>query len=122
MESKRSYEKASYKSKPSGIRFNLEHERIALMRSKKKTRQQLVDFLLENYVKGENPVVERYDPLPEKPYVPTTKMPIIKKTPEQWIAEKREIADGNMEEYTKWLTDLDASDLHPTIKKQIKFA
>ncbi len=56
---KRSYAKISYKSKPSGIRFNLEQERIAFMRTGKKTRQQLVDFLLENYVKGENPVMER---------------------------------------------------------------
>jgi hypothetical protein len=59
MDNKRSYAKESYKSKPTGIRFNLEQERIAFMRTKKKTRQQLVDFLLENYIKGENPVVER---------------------------------------------------------------
>ena len=57
----RSYEKESYKSKPTGIRFNLEQERIAFMRSKKKTRQQLVDFLLDNYVKGENPILAIQD-------------------------------------------------------------
>lgn len=61
MESKRSYEKESYKSKPTGIRFNLEQERIAFMRTKKKTRQQLVDYLLDNFVKGENPILAIQD-------------------------------------------------------------
>jgi len=71
MENKRSYEKESYKSKPTGIRFNLEQEKIALMRSKKKTRQQLVDFLLESYVKGENPIMERnYSNAPAEPPKP----------------------------------------------------
>jgi len=92
MESKRSYEKASYKSKPSGIRFNLEHERIALMRSKKKTRQQLVDFLLENYVKGENPITERAE-IKSEPF--KFNQPMIKPMPSNPINDyKIELKDA----------------------------
>ncbi|MEO7584889.1 MAG: hypothetical protein ABIS74_17975 [Ferruginibacter sp.] len=49
----RSYAKKSYKSTPVGVRFNLELEKIAMEKSKAETRQQLVDFLLENYVNGD---------------------------------------------------------------------
>jgi hypothetical protein len=122
MDKERSYAKESYKSNPIGIRFNLAHEKIALMRSKKKTRQQLVDFLLENYVKGENPISERYDPLPDKPYIPPSKPPQVNKTPLEWVAEKREIPEGANELYQKWLSDLDASNLPTKIKTEIKFA
>lgn len=55
----RSYDKVSYKSNPVGIRFNLAQEKIALTKSGKQTRQQLVDYLLDNYVNGEAPVLKQ---------------------------------------------------------------
>jgi len=50
------------------------------------------------------------------------KKPERVKTPSEWVAEKREIPDGNTEMYQKWLKDLDASDLSSKVKTEIKFA
>jgi hypothetical protein len=72
----RSYAKESYKSSPTGIRFNLEQERIALMRSKCKTRQKLVDFLLENYVRGDNWVTKENISATDVPTTMVTKQEI----------------------------------------------
>ena len=118
---KRSYDKVSYKSNPSGIRFNLEHEKIALIRSKKKTRQQLVDFLLENYVKGENPITERHEPLSEKPYIPPPKEIETRRTPTQWVEEKRSIELPEL--YEAFIDRLNkASYLSEKEKREIKYA
>ena len=117
-EHKRSYEKEKYKTDPSGVRFNIEQLRIAMMRSKKKTKQQLVDFLLDSYVKGENPVSERYDPLPEKPYVPPPREPI--RTMEQWIAEKREIEHPDL--FEKFIDKLNRSTLTEKQKSIVRLA
>lgn len=126
MDKKRSYAKESYKSKPTGIRFNLDQEKVALMRSRKKTRQQLVDFLLETYVKGENPITERLQaiekPLFNIPMVEPSKPIEIKRTPQEWVAAKREIVDGDVSAYNQWLKELEASGLASQIKTQIKFA
>jgi hypothetical protein len=46
----RSYAKESKKSKPVGIRYNLEEFSVAIKKSGKKTAQALFDFLLTNYV------------------------------------------------------------------------
>ncbi|WP_460997087.1 hypothetical protein, partial [Staphylococcus aureus] len=82
-------------------------EKIALARSRKKTRQQLVDFLLENYVKGDNPVLDRQD---FKPHIPTETYkppPEIRKTPIEWVQEKRECPDNDA--YQDWIKRLDAA-------------
>ena len=82
---------------------------------------QMLEWMSKpNFIPPTHPAYEGTKTTYEPMFTP--KPPTTKKTPDQWVAEKREIADGNMEEYTKWLTNLDASDLHPTIKKQIKFA
>ena len=121
MENKRSYEKESYKSKPTGIRFNLEQERIAFMRTKKKTRQQLVDFLLDNFVKGDNPILSIQDltkatneikPITDpKPQTNVThqvlpEKPMAFKTLAQYKAEKLELETE--EQYDVWLAQLQA--------------
>lgn len=41
------------KTTPKSIRFNLKHLEIALVKSNLSTHQELVDFLLEEYVKEE---------------------------------------------------------------------
>jgi len=60
MENKRTdYSKEKIKSSPTGIRFNLGQEKIAMAKTGLKTRQKLVDYLLEDFVNGENPVISR---------------------------------------------------------------
>ena len=60
MENKRTdYSKEKSKSNPTGIRFNLGQEKIAMAKTGLKTRQKLVDYLLEDFVNGENPVLSR---------------------------------------------------------------
>lgn len=117
----RSYEKVSFKSNPSGIRFNLEQEKIALMRTGKKTRQQLVDFLLENYVKGEVVTLDRQDNKPNLPKETYKPPPEIRKSPSEWVQEKREIPDN--EAYQDFIKRLDAAKyLTEKERKEIKFA
>jgi hypothetical protein len=54
------YNKDNKKSKlPTSIRFNEAQLSIALSKSGKKGKQQLVDFLIDRYVNGENPIIER---------------------------------------------------------------
>ncbi len=121
MDNQRSYEKQSFKSNPTGIRFNLEQAKIALARSGKKTKQQLVDFLLENYVKGEVPTLERHEnkhTLPQETYKPP---PEIKKTPIEWVQEKREIPDNAA--FQDFIKRLDAAKyLTEKERREIKFA
>jgi len=127
IEKKRSYEKEKYKTDPSGVRFNIEHLRIAMMRSKKKTKQGLVDFLLENYVKGENPVIERnYSNTPQQlaalPNYPIDQI-IIKEPPksvEQWVAEKREIEHPDL--FEKFIDKLNRSNLTEKQKSLVRLA
>lgn len=121
MDNQRSYEKQSFKSTPTGIRFNLEQEKIAFARSRKKTRQQLVDFLLENYVKGETPTLDRQESkvdLPTETYRPPIE---VKKTPMEWVEEKRELPDNAA--YQDFIKRLDAAKyLTDKERKEIKFA
>lgn len=112
MEKERSYAKESRKSTPTGIRFNLKLEQIALTKSRLRTRQQLVDFLLENYVNGEHPTLERqiHTTVPHYPTSLTFELesePEKRKKVAEWIQEKREIPDGNMEMYRQFLSRLD---------------
>ena len=53
------YEKENKKDIAKGIRFNGTRLKIAMSKANKKSAQQLVDFLLERFVNGENPVAER---------------------------------------------------------------
>jgi outer membrane protein OmpA-like peptidoglycan-associated protein len=55
------YQKEDRKTSPTGIRFSEKKLAIALGKSKKKTTQQLVDFLIDKYVNGENYAVG-FDP------------------------------------------------------------
>lgn len=123
MENERSYAKESFKSTPTGIRFNLKLEKIALSKSQKKTRQQLVDFLLENYVNGENPVLERQMPQsdPINSFIPPA--PEIRKSAIEWVQEKRDIPEGDYEGYQDFIKMLDkAKYLTEKVIKEIKFA
>ena len=59
MSATRSYVKESKKSKPVGIRYNIEEFEAAKMKSGKKTVQSLFDFLLSRFVapqQGDIPV------------------------------------------------------------------
>ncbi len=71
----RSYEKEKFKTEPSGIRFNIKQLPIALHKSNKKTKQQLVDFLIDMFVNGENPVMERQEE--SKPEIRNYSAPIV---------------------------------------------
>lgn len=58
------YNKDNKKSKlPTSIRFNEAQLKIAMSKSGKQGRQQLIDFLIDRYVNGENPIVERAEPI-----------------------------------------------------------
>lgn len=123
MDNQRSYEKQSFKSKPTGIRFNLEQEKIAFARSRRKTRQQLVDFLLENYVKADVPlkvIQENTAAVSEQINMPIME---IRKTPYEWVCEKREIPDGDIDSYNKWFKRLqDCTYLNAKEKTEIKMS
>lgn len=67
----RSYQKKKYKTEPSGIRFNIAQLKIALAKSRKDTKQELVDYLVNNYVNGENPILERQQPVYDAPRLNT---------------------------------------------------
>lgn len=115
----RSYKKESYKSKPSGIRFNILQEKIAFAKSKTRTRQQLVDFLIDRYVNGETSFLETGEIHPQKQIATTTPIfkeeqkPVIgykrEKTVEQWASERMELVDA--EQYNEWLAELNESAL-----------
>ena len=56
------YIKDNKKSKsPTSIRFNEAQLKIAFSKSGKKSRQQLVDWLIDRFVNGENPIQERQE-------------------------------------------------------------
>ena len=118
------------KSKPTGVRFDLEKIEFIKNREKLKSNQQVVDFLMNKYwweVKVAVPTYKEVPPLNLKTetiveqVTPAPKI-ISRKTPQEWVAEKREIPDGNMEMYQEWLAKLDASDLSTKVKTEIKFA
>lgn len=50
----RSYAKKKHKTEPIGIRFNIKQIGIALSKSGKETKQELVDWLINRYVNEEN--------------------------------------------------------------------
>lgn len=131
----RSYAKESTKSKPSGIRFDLEQlEFIQKRESKLNTKQKVVDFLLNKYWweqkidakpnhKGlppeyDAPKIE--NPIHDEP--PMFQQPIkkiaIRRNPAQWVELRRECETA--EDYAKWLEDLENSDLSTRDKNLIK--
>jgi hypothetical protein len=50
----RSYAKKKHKTDPIGIRFNIKQISIALAKSGKSTKQELVDWLIDRYLNEEN--------------------------------------------------------------------
>jgi hypothetical protein len=55
------FSKVGVKTKPTSIRFNEEQLEVALERTGKKSKQQLVDFILDEFVRPSNPITERME-------------------------------------------------------------
>jgi hypothetical protein len=89
----RSYAKKKHKTEPVGIRFNILQVAIALSKSKKDTKQELVDWLIERYVNGENPVQER-QPIQKSISTPPLQVPKMSQY-EAYAIEIRDIKDNN---------------------------
>ena len=53
------FSKVSVKTDPTSVRFNKEQLVMAFEKTGKKSKQQLVDFLLDYFVRGSNPILER---------------------------------------------------------------
>jgi len=53
------YSKEVTKTAPKSVRFNIKQFEKAKQLSGLESHQQLVDFLLDSYIRGENPVTER---------------------------------------------------------------
>lgn len=110
----RSYAKESTKSTPSGIRFDLEKLAFIQKRENLATKQKVVDFLLNDYWwKWKVPIVTAKEAPPldlklqDTPKPPIQNKPVIqRKTPQQWILDKRDLDDPD--EYQKWFNALEA--------------
>jgi ribosome biogenesis GTPase A len=124
---KRSYAKASYKTKPFTVRFDTEKFDFFMSRQKLKTAQQLVDYFLnkfwwENKVaepthKEVPPIVLRNEPEVSQP-IQTVR---VRKTPQQWVLDKRDLDD--QESYQKWFNELESDPYLTSKEKQaIKMA
>lgn len=74
------YVKDNKKNVAKGIRFNGVQLNIALGKAKKKSAQQLIDFLIDRFVNGENPILERQPQVYDAPRVNTH----FTDEPKQW--------------------------------------
>lgn len=121
---KRSYAKASYKTKPYTVRFDIEKFNFFMSREKLETAQQLVDHFLNGYWwqwkvakpthRDVPPVESLPQPVPIKQKVsvwdeqPKQQMPTYK-TPEQFKKEKRECETE--EDWLKLKAEIENSNL-----------
>ena len=111
----RSYAKESTKSKPTGVRFDLEKSEFVKKREKLNTFQKVVDFLLNKYWwenrmpvpthKEAPPLALKQEMVQEQPKQ-VTPPPKAFKTLLQYKAEKLELE--TQEQYDKWLAELNA--------------
>lgn len=124
---KRSYAKASYKTKPFTVRFDTEKFDFFMSRQKLKTAQQLVDYFLNKFWwenKVAEPTHKEVPPISLKSE-PEVSQPIqtvkVRKTPQQWVLDKRDLDD--QESYQKWFNELEADPYLTSKEKQaIKMA
>lgn len=120
----RTYEKASYKTKPYTVRFDIEKFDFFMKRQALKSAQQLVDFFLNEYWwKWKVPVVTAKEAPPlslkmdkifdaevvadvsEEPLKFDKPKIAIKRTPAHWVELRRDCQ--NADDYAKWLEDLE---------------
>jgi len=101
------------RSNPTGIRFDVEKIEFVKQREKLKSNQQVVDLLMNKYWwehKMPIPTHKETPPMNLKESVavsaPIIAQPKIRKTPQQWVNEKREIEDPEI--YKKWFSELEA--------------
>lgn len=124
---KRSYAKASYKTKPFTVRFDTEKFDFFMSRQKLKTAQQLVDYFLNKFWwenKVAEPTHKEVPPITLKSESEVSQ-PIqtvkVRKTPQQWVLDKRDLDD--QESYQKWFNELELDPYLTSKEKQaIKMA
>ena len=116
---KRSYAKASYKTKPYTVRFDTEKFDFFMSREKLKTAQQLVDYFLNKFW-WEHKVAKpthkdsppEYDapkienPIHDEPAMWAEPKQVVFKSVAEWVQEKRQI--GDEDEFIQWEKKLDA--------------
>lgn len=122
---KRSYAKASYKTKPFTVRFDTEKFDFFMSRQKLKTAQQLVDYFLNKFWwenKVAEPTHKEVPPitLKSEPEVSQPMQTVAeRKTPQQWVLEKRDLEDPEL--YQQWFKRLEADPyLTDKQKREIK--
>lgn len=131
MEQKRGGKRVGAGRKPSGV----EKKTISLyvakgsiykFGSEDKMKEKIYDFIsgygVQDLTKPTNEI--RPFEQPKSNFSVQTQPQIIRrKTPQEWVLEKRAIADGDMETYQKWIRALDDDQyLTDRQKKEIKFA
>ena len=89
-----------------------------------KLKGKLYDFISNFHVQDltkPNVEVKPFEQPKTNYFVSTA--PKQRKTPQEWVVEKRAIADGDNETYQRWIRDLDDCDyLSERQKREIKFA
>lgn len=114
VQKERSYAKESNKTKPTGIRFDIEKLELVKHREKLNTNQKVVDFLLNRYwweYKLPVPTHKEVPPLVLKMEMETKYQqdyrppPKPRKSPQQWVDEKKELEDPGL--YKKWFKELE---------------
>jgi hypothetical protein len=137
----RSYAKESNKSKPSGVRFDLEKVEFLKKKENLNTFQKVVDFLLNKYWWEYKVAIPTHKGLPpSKDFYDAEKIDKIKhdefeqwqevelphekqKSIAEWVLEKREITDDDIDTYQKFIKRLNGVNyLTEKEKKEIKFA
>ena len=124
------YSKESTKSKPSGIRFDLEKLELVQSREKLNTKQKVVDFLLNRYwwehklpvpTHKEVPPIDRKGEAEFKAHIAeVVKQTQKDKTVQEWINEKRELETP--EQFEAFCEALAASTLSTKQKKMVELA
>lgn len=120
------------RTKPIGVRFDPEKLNFIKSKEKLESNQQVVDLLINKYWwehKMPVPTHKESPPLDLKQAAVQSVQPEIRqppkprKTPEQWVEEKREIPDWDVEAYKRWFAELEACDyISSQMKSQIKKA